>query len=71
MGGRPTHIVYLVHKQTKIYTKVGVGWDHLGNGKVSIALDPGSVLDWRINEDFYINVSRRTEVEHDVNNTPF
>lgn len=58
----PEHTVFLVTRDLnslgkRVYTKVGVGWDAF-DGVLSIKLNPGVVLDWKITEDFYINVIR-------------
>mgnify|MGYP001195923043 CR=1 FL=1 len=55
MPRRPTHNVFLVHKDTKVYTKIGDGWKSYDN--ISIRLNPGTVLDWKLSERYYINVT--------------
>lgn len=56
MSKKPNRTVYLVHKDTKVYTKVGVGWESV-EGRLSLILNPGVVIDWRMCEDYYINVN--------------
>lgn len=78
MGGRPNRTVFLVNKKTKIYTRIGVGWETL-EGKLSIVLNPGIVLDWRMCESFYININEDSLLptqdsklgDPDMDNIPF
>jgi hypothetical protein len=61
---KPTHKILLVSHDDKKgdsrqYSQVGVGWvlGQPGEGQtISLTLNPGVVLDWRIHERFYINV---------------
>jgi len=57
-GKKPDFELMLASKDDnpKRYSGVGKGWA-LGSGGVSIQLNPGVVLDWRMNDDFWINLN--------------
>lgn len=57
-GDQPTHVVVLTNKQTKITKVVGAGWSE--EWGISIVLDPGIVLDWRICDDYYLSVKPKS-----------
>jgi len=66
---RPTHTVRLASKYVgaagRSYSTVGVAW--LGPaGMLSVQLNPGVVLDWRISEDYFINVIPNSPVTADT-----
>ena len=67
MGRRPDHEVFLVTKQppvgsdTRVYTKVGVAWSIFDGAALNVVLNPGTVLDWRLCEDFYITIKPPVE----------
>lgn len=62
MAGRPPDVeVYLVTKKPESngkrkYAKIGAGWKVFDDGTISITLNPGTFLDWRMNDDYYITL---------------
>lgn len=60
-GKNPNVEVYLVSKGRnsagkRTYTKIGVGWNMFDDGTVNLHLQPGTVLDWKITDDYYITI---------------
>lgn len=54
---RPSHNIVVVTKAPpRVYTKVGVAWEAFDGTRFNLSLNPGTVLDWRLSEDFYINL---------------
>lgn len=51
---KPTHIVVVSHKVTKHRAVVGVAWEN--EWGFSLMLNPGTVLDWRMCEEYFISV---------------
>lgn len=51
---KPTHIVVVSHKTTKAKAVVGVAWQN--EWGFSLCLNPGTVLDWRMCEEYFISV---------------
>lgn len=62
---RPDFEVYLVTKQppagheSRVYTKIGVGWHIFDGEATNIVLNPGTVVDWRMCQDFFITIKPR------------
>lgn len=59
-GSKPTHNIVLgtrAHDENgrRHYTKVGVAWMDK-KGRVTLQLNPGTVLDHRLQEDYYISL---------------
>lgn len=52
-GNRPDFTLKVVNRTTKARTFAGAGWA-TDYGGVTIKLNPGVVLDWRMCEDHYI-----------------
>lgn len=61
MSSRPTHEVFLVTKEAqqggkRKHTKIGACWPIFNGASLSLTLNTGTVLDWRLQEDHYINI---------------
>jgi len=62
MAVRPPDVeIYLVTKKLESngkrkYAKIGAGWKVFDDGTISITLNPGTFLDWRMNDDYYITL---------------
>jgi hypothetical protein len=54
-GRRPTHVITIQPKDSKVRTKAGVAWMN-DKGWLSLTLRPGIVLDYRLNADHYISL---------------
>lgn len=58
---RPTHKVFLIPKEAKdgkvrAWTEVGVAWDTFADGTINVVLKPGTVLDYQLLKEFYLNI---------------
>ena len=58
---RPDVEVFLVTKNRgedgkRKYAQIGAGWRMFDDGTINIILNPGTFLDWRMNEDYYISI---------------
>jgi hypothetical protein len=53
-NGRPTHVVVLTHKDTKVKSFVGAAWEN--EWGFTLVLNPGTVLDWRMHEEYFLSV---------------
>lgn len=60
-GRKPDVEVYLVSKQLggdgkRKYAQIGAGWRVFEDGTLNLKLNPGTFLDWRMDQDYYITV---------------
>jgi len=68
-NNKPDYDVFVVTKDKgengkRKYSKVGVAWNIFDKEGVSITLDPGTVLDWRMMGEFYINIIPKKGYDH-------
>jgi hypothetical protein len=60
MKARPTHVVVVVtNKDTKAHAVVGAAWEN--EWGLAVVLNPGTVLDWRMGEEYYIAIKPKKE----------
>jgi len=67
VAGKPTHNLVVQRRPLEEngkagpYIQVGVGWLREESGHLSISLDDGIVLDWRMKETHFITLFKRRD----------
>lgn len=61
------------HTGKRIYNKVGAAWNMWDGEAISVKLNPGVVIDWRMMENFFLTLKEpyRPENRPDDDDVPF